>query len=207
MPVTLKDAMKIRVRPLPLARRWRTFLGDVPRDLGWSMLIYGCSFGGKSSFALKFAQELAYHGAVLYINAEEDTGKGTLQRKARTLNVYSNNIVFSDTKKLEKVKELLDTGLYKFVFLDSLSAMAHSRAELLEIFSLKDLYPKVSFIYILHFDKSEKVYIGPSTLKHDVDIALSVNNKKTDKIKLATTDKNRYKNTMDNLDFNIFQRN
>jgi len=44
----------------------------------------------------------------------------------------------------------------------------------LEILQLSKEFTKISFIYVSHADKTEKTFIGPSKMKHLVDVAVEV---------------------------------
>lgn len=196
--INMADAMRIRVVPLPLPHEWRRFLGDLPRLQQWTMFVYGPPFGGKSSFLLKFSRVLAYYGKVLYVNAEENTKGGTIQNKARLLQILSDKIYFLDDDTLESIREELGAGEYQYCVIDSISEMANTMNETLGIIDIRKEFPDISFIFISHADKSEKTYLGPSKLKHKVDIALLVEDS------VVYTEKNRYKRNKSDMMFNIF---
>jgi predicted ATP-dependent serine protease len=138
---------------------------------------------------------------VLYDNMEENLQGGTVQSKCRNLQVRSPRIVFLDSKKLDDLKAALESEKYKYCIMDSLTARASNRNETFSLLKMAEEFPKISFVYILHADKTKKTYIGPSTIGHMVDIALEVKNG------IAYIDKNRFKDHQENNEFYIFRKN
>lgn len=181
---------------------WKQFLGDVPGNAQWTMLVYGPSFGGKSTFSLIFANMLARTGDVLYINSEESLKGGTLQDKLRRLKVSSQNIFFLDTNNYEDYVNELKTGKYKYVFYDSISKFAKSTGrKILEIYNEHKDYPNVSFVYILFSTKDGKNFKGDADLKFLSEITIRVENLVAD-----CSEKNRYKSNRNHFQFNFLKK-
>lgn len=160
--------------PLRFPEDYAKFYGGLPADSQWKMLIHGGSFSGKSSHTLDFANVLTRFGNVLYGNFEESTRGGSIQNKLRTMKIRSDNISFLEPNTWENFIEQLQTGKFTYAIIDSLSVVGDSRSSVLEKFSVYKNYPNVSFIYLLHADKTEKTYIGPSALKHNTDAVTEI---------------------------------
>lgn len=207
MKVTaIKDTINHRTKPLNLSTKYAKFLGKLPSDWQWTMLIYGPSHGGKSSFALQFAQELANNGAVLYNNNEENLGGGTLQDKLRGLGIYHKNIAFYDDTDIDGLRELLASKKYRFCIMDSLSKLAKSNrvkgktTTALSIFDWYKEYPHVSFVHVLFSTKDGDTYKGETDLLFLVDLAVEV------KAGVASCMiKNRYKHPKKDMELSIFK--
>lgn len=197
---TLKSTVNYRTKPLHLASAWRLFLGDLPSNAQFTIIVYGPSHGGKSSFVMKFAQELANNGKLLYVNAEESLDGGTLQSKLRRLNITSAKIFFYDDCDIAGIKEELNKNKYKFVIFDSLSKVAKAnKMTALDVFNIYKEFPEVNFIYVLFTTKDGKAYKGDSDLKFLSEIAVEVRDGIAD-----CSEKNRYKQTRKNMQFDIF---
>jgi len=185
--LSLGDVATIKTPTLALPEDWALFLGKLPRYDQWKMIVHGGSFSGKSSWALVLAGMLSRYGKVLYGNFEESVNGGSIQNKLNSLGLRNANIEFLKPNTLENFTRSLDEGNFKFAIIDSLSVLGNNRKEILESFNIYKRYPKVSFIYLLHADKLEKTYIGPSAFKHNVDIAIELIET------IAISRKNRYK--------------
>jgi len=196
----LANTVNYRTKPLHLSSDWSMFLGELPSNAQWTILVYGPSHGGKSSFVMKFAQELANNGKLLYINAEESLEGGTLQSKLRRLNITSPKIFFYDDDDIEGIRKELSKGIYQFVIFDSLSKVAKANKQsVLDVFNWHKEFPKINFIYVLFTTKDGKAYKGDSDLKFLAEIAIEVRNGIAD-----CSEKNRYKQTRKNMQFEIF---
>lgn len=197
----LDDIRNYRTKPLHLPVAWNKFLGDLPSNAQWTIIVYGHSFGGKTSFILKFAQQLIRNGKLLYINAEESLNGGTLQEKIRNLNISSKKISFFDDVDLEDIKSELRTGKYKFVVFDSLSKIAKTnKISALDVFNIHKEFPNINFIFILFTTKDGKTYKGESDLIFLSEITIEIKNGVAD-----CSVKNRYKKKKINMQFDIFK--
>ena len=68
-----------------------------------------------------------------------------------------------------------------------------------EMVHYADEFPKINFIYVLFTTKDGKAYKGDSDLKFLTEIAIEVRNGIAD-----CSEKNRYKQTRKNMQFEIF---
>lgn len=200
MAISAQDITKIRIKPLPLGAPFGLLLGDVPLEYQWTMGVFGGSFSGKSSFALLLADELSRHGNVLYGNMEENYDTGTIQNKMKVLNLRLRNVSFLEKSSVAHMEQELQTGKYKYCIIDSISEYATSLREIKEALDIKKRYPNISFIFILHGNKQEGNYIGPSKIKHLVDIMLECR-----KGTVSTT-KNRLKSNIRYMNYQFFQK-
>lgn len=200
MPIGINNVKKIKLKPTPFDQAWYKFLGEVPFDQGWNCTVFGPSFNGKSTFALFFAMQCTTFGNVLYINAEEDSAKGTLQNKLikNSIRSYKYDFDFADTIDLVEIDKLLMSGRYKYCVRDSIHALAKwNNQKALDTWMNFRSYKKVSFIDVLFSTKDELNFKGESDMIHLSEFAIEV--KKDGKgLPLARMErKNRYKSNPD----------
>lgn len=163
---TLASIMNIRVRPLPLAKGWRDFMGNLPAESGWSIQVTGAPGQGKSTFAMKFADELQRHGNVLYAFAEEVHLAGTIQERARMSGMRSMNIAVPEIFTKAELKRHLDTGKYKFCIVDSINTF--DDADDAEMTHLSKEYPLIGFFFVAQTLKTRKGARGSGANEHNV---------------------------------------
>lgn len=196
MPIGIEDAKKIKIQPTPYEKSWYKFLGALPINKGWNCTIFGASFNGKSTFALYFAMQCTQFGNVLYINAEEDTHKGTLQNKLRQNNIKSkkHSFDFADTTDIGEIRKLLSSGKYKYCFRDSIHAFAKwNDVKVLNLWMEFRDFPEISFADVLFSTKDELTFKGESDMIHLSEFAIECK-KNSAGLPIAQMErKNRYK--------------
>jgi hypothetical protein len=196
MPVSIEKAKEAVINPTPFDKAWFNFLGHLPIDKGWNCTVFGPSFHGKSTFALFFAMQCTMFGNVLYINAEEDTEKGTLKNKLIKNNIkaMNNKFDFADTTDIEEIDKLLKSGEYKYCVRDSIHAFAKwNQVKVLDLWMKFRDYPEVSFIDILFSTKDELNFKGESDMIHLSEFAIECKKNKQDLPIARMERKNRYK--------------
>ena len=176
MPIIdANSILKEKYKFLRLSTGFGYIMGSLPSDLQWTMLLHGMAGGGKSTFALLLAKELTKFGNVLYGNFEESVG-ATLQAKLKLTKLKDNRrIHFIEPNTEDEFWKLLDTKLYKYAIVDSLSHIASQEKQVSNFWDKVKEHPNISFIFICHALKSrdgktETNYRGTSTLGHIVDI-------------------------------------
>jgi predicted ATP-dependent serine protease len=173
--VKANEILKERYDILKLSINFKAILGNLPAKKQWTMLLHGIAGGGKSTYALLFAKELSKFANVLYGNFEEAVG-ATLQAKLKLTKLDNNKrIHFIEPNIESEFWKILDSGIYKYAVVDSLSHIANQEKQVGIFWEKVRKYPNVSFIFICHALKSkdgktETNYRGASTLGHIVDI-------------------------------------
>lgn len=205
--VKANEILKQRYEILKLPNNFKSILGNLPVNIQWTMLLHGIAGSGKSTYSLLFAKELLKFAHVIYGNFEESVG-ATLQAKLKLTKLNDNKrIHFIEPNTQEEFWKLLDTGLYKYAIVDSLSHIADKEKQVLLFWEKVKAHPKISFVFICHALKSkdgkrETNYRGAATLSHIVDINQRVVDGN------VWNDKNRLlgKETKKAKGFNIFKR-
>jgi len=171
----------------------------MPSDSQFACGVTGKPGSGKSSWILQCSAYLCRYGKVLFGNIEEPTQGGTLKRKLIDMKIMPKrypklrqNFVFlgeSENNPMDDLRERLNTGQYKFCVIDSVSKLvANKSAKLHQVLDIRKEYPKVNFIFILHYKKDGKGYKGASDLEHEFDYFFEID-KETREIR---TIKNRF---------------
>ncbi len=131
-------------------------------------IIWGKPKGGKSNFAIRFADYLQeYFGDVLYIAVEEGESQ-TLKGKIE--DIGGSIVTFCDTKDITEIMKYSANAKYKFVFIDSINR-AGIDYQLLE--SIKFENPDKSFVAIVQANKSGS-FKGDQALTHNCDFIIYV---------------------------------
>ena len=173
--IEANEILKERYEVLKLSNNFRNIMGSIPARNQWTMLLHGIAGSGKSTYALLFAKELSNFGNILYGNFEEGVG-ATLQSKLKLTKLQNNKkIHFIEPNTEDEFWKLLDTKLYKYAVVDSLSHIADREKQVSLFWEKVRERPNISFIFICHAlkskdGKSETNYRGASTLGHIVDI-------------------------------------
>lgn len=179
--VSLRDMQKARFKTLPFTGSWKDLMGT-PEER-FSVMIYGQSGQGKSTFAINFAEYLANNfGAVLFNSAEEGISL-TLQDKLK--NLKSDDLFISHQKDFNSMKKHLKTSNCRFVVLDSVNHMNLTPENVEE---LRNMDKTRGFISIHQVTKTGD-FKGDNKFLHNCDIEIVVDNY------TPTTKKSRYRVT------------
>ena len=190
---TLRELTRMPYRAAKLSQEWRGFLGSVPADAQFSILLAGPSGTGKSTLCLQLAREFARLGNVLYVCAEERTKSGTLRLRARLLGISSSRIWMFDTTRYESVVAELSKGNHKFCIIDSIQELDVDDEHIMRII---EQFPNVVFLFVAQVDWTEKYSRGSSKWRHKVDIRLWTDVDEDTQCRWAHNIKNRFAPTV-----------
>jgi hypothetical protein len=157
---------------------WKTLLGRPER--GFTAVIYGEKFSGKSTFALKLADYLTKFGTVIYFSVEEGV-KMTMQNKLRTLGITNSKFNISAEQLPEAIMKMAKK--FDFVIIDSLTTADISADDLR---NAKLVSSKTAYIGINHITTDGRAKGGTGQL-HNPDIVIKV-----EPIGKPVVEKNRY---------------
>jgi len=141
--------------------------GELPQKV--SILLYGKPGGGKSTFALKFANALANMGKnTLFLSLEEKADSATLKKKIINNNIDNNENLFIIDNMKKNPMEIIESYAVKNVFVDSITIVGF------DVKKIAEIHEKTQGITLLiaHCTKDEKPkYKGNSDIEHEVDIS------------------------------------
>lgn len=175
-PLTTKDIVNMEPpEALPLTGELKEFLSNLLAK--FNMLIWGSAGSGKSSFVLRLANELAQTdtGRVLYYMTEEKVASGRLKARMDLMKAYSENINFDDQGTFDRLTALVNTGMYRYVIVDSINMINVEQQRIVE---LMQTFPEVSWIFIAQATKGKNAYAGIQALAHAVDTEIATTNDK-----------------------------
>lgn len=176
LPMTTADIVAMDPpESLPLTGELREFLSSLLAK--FNMLIWGSAGSGKSSFVLRLANELAETntGRVLYFMTEEKVASGRLKARMDLMKAYSDNINFDDVGTFDRLTALVNTGMYRYVIVDSINMINVEQTRIVE---LMQTFPEVSWIFIAQATKGKNAYAGIQSLAHAVDTEIATSNDK-----------------------------
>lgn len=161
------DIVESTIDVYPFEGDWKKILGEP--DIRFSTLIRGKAKSGKSTYCMKFAQHCAQWGRVLYVSAEERIKSKTLQQRLRSCGVNSPKVRIAHTKKYEEIDQLLSTGGYRFVVIDSVQHVAMSYEE---FEALRQKYKRRKLSWHLVMQRG----VSLAKWEHEVDVLVDVDN-------------------------------
>lgn len=166
--MSLSDLQNVSFKTLNFTGKWNELMGT-PEE-SFSVMIYGQSGHGKSTFAITFAEYLSNNfGSVLFNSAEEGISL-TLQDKLK--NLKSNDLFISHHKDFYSIKKYLKRSNSKFVVLDSVNHMNLTPENIEE---LRKMDKTRGFISIHQVTKSGD-FKGNNQFLHNCDIEIVVEN-------------------------------
>lgn len=167
---------------------------------GQVSLIAGEPGIGKSTLVLQIADNLAKVGKVLYVNSEESNEQ--IKIRSTRLKIDNPNIFLFPETKLENIVDIILSGNYRFLIVDSIQNIYSDRflsspgsitqvrettARITEIAKYKNI---TTFI-IGHINK-EGMIAGPKAIEHIVDTIILIDKDSKGSYRILRTIKNRF---------------
>jgi predicted ATP-dependent serine protease len=153
---------------LKLKSPYKNMFGKVSTT--FKLLLHGGPGSGKTTFLLKFANDLTSLGSVLYVSSEEFDST-TLVEKLKEL-MKKEGLNFELPDNLFFSKEIGNLKDYDFIIVDSVNDIGLGIDEFKEI---KNKFKDKAFILVLQNTKAGD-YKGGKEWEHEVDIAAKVEN-------------------------------
>ncbi len=144
---------------------WRRVFGCP--DVRFSTLVRGEAKSGKSSFLAQFAQYVSQWGRVLYVSAEERLNSLTLKKRLELYEITSPKIRFTDVREVKFIDQLVKTGGYRFVIIDSIQ---HCDMTVNDWIELKNKYKRRKVSWHLVSQMGTNV----TRFRHEVDAIVEV---------------------------------
>ncbi len=169
--ISIDQLYKTKRKVLPFDTKWREFMGN-PECKG-SIIIWGKSSNGKTSFAVQFANYISTFKKVLYNSIEEgDSGTLVESFKRAGVTVDNKNLQVLDKESLKDLRERLSKHKSPdVIFIDSVQ---HWRVNAVECKTLATDFPDKLFIFISHADGSEPKGETAVSVKYDANIKIYV---------------------------------
>jgi len=160
--ISAVEMMGMKFKTIGLTGKYKELIGDP--EPGFSAMIYGKPFQGKSTMAIDFAKELTRLGKVLYCVYEEGHGM-LLQDKINRNKANVPGLDFAN-------KLPADLSAYRYAFIDSVTDARLNEDSFGAL--IKQYKPlETTIIGIFHATKDGK-FRGGQTFAHDADILIRV---------------------------------
>jgi hypothetical protein len=148
--------------------KWHDFVGDP--SINFHAMVFGRPKQGKSIMSFTWAKYLSENfGRVLYVASEEGFSV-TLQKKAIEFASDNRNLDFANFRDFSQIRDAVQEGNYKFVFIDSVNYIRITPDDVEEI---KAENPKTAFITIQQATKDGK-FRGSQEFAHNCDMVIRV---------------------------------
>ena len=189
--VSIQKLIRKKFKIIPITGDFKELIG-LPECSG-SIIIYGDSGNGKTTFALKLVKHLCQFKKVGY-NSIEEKAKFSFQQAVKNANLMSVNSKFKIWVSLtvEELKEELNRPKSPdVVFIVSVQylRMKQSSTNELTKFEYKDLvnsFPQKLFVFISHAKNGEPRGALAESIYYDADVCLKVSDF------IVTPNKSRY---------------
>ncbi|MDO5106602.1 ATP-binding protein [Capnocytophaga sp.] len=147
---TYEDLKRKKYNTLPLSASWADHLGKVER--AGSILIYGKSGHGKTTYALQLMKELCKHEKVLYNSLEECGSLSMVENlDMNGLQPYKNKYTVQKEKVDKLIRRLSRPQQPKIVFIDSIQECFDGKPANMYN-KLIEMFPTTLFIGISQVD-------------------------------------------------------
>ena len=162
------DLMNYQYNRYPFTGKWGNFVGQPSTN--FHAMVYGRPKQGKSILSVQWAKYLSEHfGKVLYVASEEGFSV-TLQKKVMEFAMDNKNLDFANFRDFEQIKNAVNKGKYKFVFIDSVNFIKITPEDVEDI---KAENPSTAFITIQQATKNGN-FRGSQEFAHNCDIVIRV---------------------------------
>ncbi|HEY9362179.1 MAG TPA: hypothetical protein VIQ00_02875 [Chitinophagaceae bacterium] len=145
--ISVKKLVAKTYKKLGLSDEWKEYVGDV--DAAFTMIIWGASFNGKSSFLNAFVAELARITTVLYVALEESFSTTSKMKAMENGLSEMKNLRYAnhETNFASLMEYLGKKRSPRIVIIDSLQYIAMTYVDYKR---LKETFPHKTFIFISH---------------------------------------------------------
>jgi len=145
--ISVKKLVNKNFKKMGLSEEWKQYLGDV--DHSFTMIIWGASFNGKSSFLNAFVRELARLTTVLYVALEESFSTTSKNKAVENGLSGLKNLRYAnhETNFPSLLEYLSRKRSPRIVVIDSLQYIAMTYVDYK---LLKEKFPAKTFIFISH---------------------------------------------------------
>lgn len=162
------DLMNYQYHKYNFDGKWGNFVGQP--SINFHAMVYGRPKQGKSILAVQWAKYLSENfGKVLYVASEEGFSV-TLQKKVMEFAMDNPNLDFANFRDFEQIKNAVNRGGYRFVFIDSVN---YIRITPEDVEDIKAENPQTAFITIQQATKNGN-FRGSQEFAHNCDMVIRV---------------------------------
>lgn len=156
---------------LPFDGEWRNLMGCP--ELAGSIIIWGGSSSGKTSFAVQFAKYLAQFEKVIYNSLEEGDSESLAITFVRAnMNDVAGRVVILDKEPLNELMDRL--GKHKSPNVVIIDSLQYTQITLPQYIELKKQFPKKLFVFISHADGKKPEGKIADKIKYDSNVKIFI---------------------------------
>lgn len=169
---TYTDIERKEFTVMPFSGKWKDHQGE-PERAG-SILIYGGSGHGKTTYALQYMKYLCGFEKVYY-NTVEEGMKASFRRNLNLngLQYHSDKYTFQREFFDDTVRRLNRKRQPKIVFIDSVQYFFRGKKKS-DYFDLMEMFPNTLFIWISHMQKNSPKGAIADDIKYDAQNVIKV---------------------------------
>jgi hypothetical protein len=166
--MSASDLMNFKYNKYDFFGKWGDFVGQP--SINFHAMVYGRPKQGKSILSVQWAKYLSENfGKVLYVASEEGFSV-TLQKKVMEFAMDNPNLDFANFRDFEQIKNAVNRGGYRFVFIDSVNFIKITPEDVEDI---KSENPQTAFITIQQATKNGN-FRGSQEFAHNCDMVIRV---------------------------------
>ena len=166
--MSASDLMNFKYNKYDFSGKWGDFVGQP--SINFHAMVYGRPKQGKSILSVQWAKYLSENfGKVLYVASEEGFSV-TLQKKVMEFAMDNPNLDFANFRDFEQIKNAVNRGGYRFVFIDSVN---YIRITPEDVEDIKAENPQTAFITIQQATKNGN-FRGSQEFAHNCDMVIRV---------------------------------
>jgi predicted ATP-dependent serine protease len=166
--MSASDLMNFKYNKYDFGGKWGDFVGQP--SINFHAMVYGRPKQGKSILSVQWAKYLSENfGKVLYVASEEGFSV-TLQKKVMEFAMDNPNLDFANFRDFEQIKNAVNRGGYRFVFIDSVN---YIRITPEDVEDIKAENPQTAFITIQQATKNGN-FRGSQEFAHNCDMVIRV---------------------------------
>lgn len=182
---SIKRLLASEFRTYELSERWEQSIGIPERN--FTMIVWGESGSGKTTYVLQLLNELQRFGKIYYNTVEQGRSQSLKKASQRVGLNEDMNIMFGDRQSWEEMLDYIDRAYPRFVIIDSIQyiyKMADGEIvgtmgmDTKQYTELKNRYKKrdIAFIFISHQEGKNPKGKYAKAIRYDVDIKTHVEN-------------------------------
>ena len=166
--MSASDLMNFKYNKYDFDGKWGDFVGQP--SINFHAMVYGRPKQGKSILSVQWAKYLSENfGKVLYVASEEGFSV-TLQKKVMEFAMDNPNLDFANFRDFEQIKNAVNKGKYRFVFIDSVNFIKITPEDVEDI---KAENPQTAFITIQQATKNGN-FRGSQEFARNCDMVIRV---------------------------------
>lgn len=168
---SVQNVLDAKFNTLPFEGKWLDAVGRP--ELTGTMIIYGDTKNGKTTFALQFAKYLTNFARVAYNSVEEGLSLSLRLAMERTgMDEVGTKLILLEKEDVpQMIKRLQKPKSPDVIFIDSVQFLEMRFAQYKK---LKDMFPSKLFVYISHVEGSKPEGSVAKRIWRDANVSFKI---------------------------------